>query len=160
MKENNNASKFINAIRSKREDLDLKRSEKLDRINERNNLLKKQASDLVRKYGNDMFDIANELQENDFSIKDFFTDGISHRIGFFVKHPFEDRKQKILGIGIECGGCDGNIDLLISRDGEIISLGQVYKNGTMVTLTRFVNCFEDFKNRFYSHLNSNFAKFM
>lgn len=151
----------LNAIRNKSVELEQMQRRQEYVAAERENYLRAKIKEYSKDF-NDLVRLANELQDNGFSLNDhksywgdrstFCTDGIHHGTGFFVRNPFWGRKE-IVGFGIECGGAWGNVDLLIDFNGNVITKGEVYSNGKCVSMERFVENFPKFKARFLAYVD-------
>lgn len=150
----------ISAIHSKRSALDAEQKRKAMATSEREDYLTAK----IKEYSLDFYDLvrlANELQDNGFSLNDhqsyfgdtssFCTDGIRHRVGFFVRNAFSQRKT-IIGFGVENGGAFGNVDLLIDFDGNVKTRGEVVR-GKLIDMEKFVEVFPDFKARFLAYVD-------
>lgn len=150
----------ISAIHNKRSALDTEQKRKTMAASEREDYLTAK----IKEYSLDFHDLvrlANELQDNGFSLNDhqsyfgdtssFCTDGIRHRVGFFVRNAFSRRKA-IIGFGIENGGAFGNVDLLIDFDGNVRTRGEVVR-GKLIDMEKFVEVFPDFKARFLAYVD-------
>ena len=88
----------------------------------------------------------------------FVTDGIAHKVGFVMDKPHNPNDSRILGLGIEAGGCDGDIDLLFDFDGKMISRGQVCEDGRAVHLNKFAKDFERFVEDVYKYATEYISK--
>lgn len=150
----------INAIRTKKLELDNQQRRKMERDAEREDYLRDKIKEYAQDFNN-LVTLANELQGNGFSLNDhqsyfgdtssFCTDGIRHRVGFFVRNAFSRRKA-IIGFGIENGGAFGNVDLLIDFDGNVKTRGEVSR-GKLIDMEKFVEVFPDFKARFLAYVD-------
>lgn len=165
-------TEMLNAIREKKQFDDNKVSERKRKVCDKNARYMKMAKQLIGMYGNDMMLIVNELQDSGFYLltdaevnigarwSEFITNGISHKIGFYSETPkyYYRGRHKIVGFGIECGGCCGDEDLLFDLDGNILKYGERYSDGSMVTLYRFVDGFEEFVDDFYKYVEKNYIR--
>lgn len=85
----------------------------------------------------------------------FLTNGITHRVGFFVKgNPHRDygtpRRCEPFAVGIEGGGWNGE-DFVVSREGEVTKgLG---KPDIERVAGEFLTEFDDFENGFLSYID-------
>lgn len=151
----------INAIRTKKLELDNQQRREMERNAEREDYLRDRIKEYAQDFNN-LVTLANELQNNGFTLNDhggsfgytssFCTDGICHRVGFFTRNPW-NRKKEILGFGIENGGAWGDTDLMIDFDGNIITKGEVHSNGTCKSMETFVEHFPVFKERFLEYVD-------
>lgn len=151
----------ISAIRGKKIELDAKRRQEEDVMMNRKVFLLAKIKQYSQDFDN-LVTLADELQTNGFSLNDsrsnfgdtssFCTDGIQHGVGFFTRNPWAQVKE-IIGFGIENGGAFGSIDLLIDFNGNVVTKGEVYGNGRLESIERFVKYFPDFKQRFLAYVD-------
>lgn len=147
---------MIKRMEEKRAELDNTKREQESKVANRETYLR----NVIKSWADDFKELAtlaNAMQDNGFSLNDeshlgmrqssFCTNGIQHYTGFFTERPYNVVKD-IKGFGIECGGCDGNIDLFIDFDGNVITSGQVSGGGQFWTMERFVREFPTFKEKF------------
>lgn len=76
----------------------------------------------------------------------FYTDHCLHRVGFYKDY----KKNVITTMGIACGGCCGNIDLIIDKNGKVLS----FNEESLWSLERFVNTFDKFEEKFEKYIES------
>ena len=98
----------------------------------------------------------------------FETNGITHNIGFVFEYPKGrgmdiNYRMRVIGIGIEGGGCCGN-DIVIDRNGDIVinPLDHVIGCWTKENafhdfsnkVTQFLNGFDEFEKKFYDYVDN------
>ena len=163
---------MVNAINNKSAELVAKENEKRQCILLKNQQYIEKAKSLIMKYSSDIMRVVNALQDNGFYLiskaeinvgrnaSQWVTNGIRHNIGFVTTTPqyYYTGKINIVGFGIENGGYCGNIDLKFDFDGNMLEPGQVYSDGSMVTLYKFVDNFEKFVNDFYNYVETTYLK--
>ncbi len=126
-----NTENIINGIVVKRNELDSARARKNQEIWNEILGLESRMLELAPRIG-EMFKVAEALTKNGFwmgpatgfksKTPRFLTDGINHRFGFYVNHPYLDapgRNYTLTGyLGIENGGAAGDFHLMIDRCGR------------------------------------------
>lgn len=152
------------SIQEKRAALDEAKNNHLNEIKKINRRCKTKIKKLAPELKK-LMQIANEMQNAGFQLgtmgghepsPEFVTNWWSHRIGFYPgTHPtsFGSPIRPLAGFGVMNGGAFGNVDLIITQDGEITSPGRVYDNGKMVDVIDFVEGFKEFKAKFIDYVN-------
>lgn len=167
-------SEMIKAIRNKSAEMKAMENEKAQRIFFKNMEYIDKAKELIKEHGRDIMRVVNELQDNGFYLitkremengihsSKWVTDGIRHNVGFVTTTPkhYYNGELNIIGFGIQCGGCDGNIDLTFDFDGNMVEHGQIFSDGRMITLYNFVDGFEDFVNGFYEYVERTYLAYI
>ena len=92
----------------------------------------------------------------------FESNGITHELGFIFEY-YRGKRVKLIGIGIEGGGCCGN-DIVINREGEIITnpLDRVFGGWTEENAyddfcskaAKVIYGFDAFEKKFYDYVDS------
>lgn len=84
--------------------------------------------------------------------KSFVTDGVGHRIGFYMLCTTD---KKVYFMGIKGGGCCGNYNFktngIENFEEHIESMHR--KDPTISNLKKFLNGFEEFEHRFYNYVD-------
>ena len=116
----------IEKIRAKRQALDAQAKSEQERKEQTVKFYTNRLKQLAPRI-NELMRLAGELLKNDIPLgrrqeqhfgyqDEFVTEGIYHRLGFYIK--YKDGYNYLIGIGIEGGGCCGN-DLVVDNNGTI-----------------------------------------
>lgn len=165
-------TEMINAIRNKSAENNALADEKARKIFSKNMKYIDLAKELIQEHSKDLMRVVDELQKNGFYLltkseesvgiheSKWVSNGISHRVGFITTTPkyYYNGKLDIVGFGIINGGCCGNVDLVFDFEGNLLKQGQVFSDGRMDTLYRFVENFEDFVDEFYGYVERTYLK--
>lgn len=166
---------IINGILAKREDLNYAETKENREVWDKILRLESRMKELAPRL-EEMFKVAEVLTDNRFWMGDrkgysqespeFLTDGIAHRVGFYVNQPYFDspgRDYTLTGyFGIENGGACGDYDLKIDRKGNVQrwpfsqygSSDRRYKrmrDDYLGDLSRVVEKFDAFESAFYEY---------
>ncbi len=83
----------------------------------------------------------------------FVTNGISHRVGFYIPY----RTKEIEYMGIENGGCNGRYNLVVDCDGTALYVNKANASDRITPdiydLNKFLARFDEFESAFYAYVD-------
>lgn len=80
--------------------------------------------------------------------REFFTDGIDHRLGFFNR-----RENGVIVFGVEGGGCNGR-DFKTNARFEFVELEGEHIYALECKARKVWDGFDEFANKFYAYINN------